>query len=234
MNTFVTSILIMLLSALTLHGIERRFTVVSPYGGKQLKELGYLNDDGDFQQLKWSRQRRSPVYSAPRSGDVILVKPVITEEGQTIYQPMLELPWVGESDLALFVVVVIDGAPMPRVLSVDDRLSTFPVDTLKVLNGLNKTIYTLAGERKFQLAPSQLSQAFPTEGYHVIDRVLEEDEEGEPNPGMPLAVGVEADGDYDLIYAAGISISPSSRVLCLVLPPKAIGSNRYQARVILR
>lgn len=234
MNKLFISILIILLSVLSLHGIDRRFTVVSPYGSKELQELGYLNDDGDFQQLKWSRQRRSPVYSAPGSGDVTLVKPMMTEEGQTIYQPILELLWPGESDLALFAVVVIDGVPMPKVLSIDDRLSTFPVDTLRVSNGLNKTIYALAGERKFKLAPSQLSQSFPTEDYHVIDRVLEEDEEGEPNPGMPLAVGVEADGDYDLIYAAGISISPGSRVLCLVLPPSKLGSARYQARVILR
>ena len=63
--------------------------------------------------------------------------------------------------------------------------------------------------------------------------MLEEEEEAEPNPGMPLAVGVEANGEYGLIYAAGISVNPKSRVLCLVLPPKKVGSVRYQARLIL-
>lgn len=237
MNKFLISSLLILLSALALYGSERRFTVVAPYGGKELRELGYLDDEGDFQQLKWSRQRRSPEYSAPDSGDLSLVKPMLNEKGETIYQPVLLLPWPGDSQLALFAVVMVDGESQPTVLSIDDELETFPVDSLKVINGLDKSIYTLAGTRKFRLNPLQLSQPISTLDYHRIDKVIEdeayEEDKSEANPGMPLAVGVEEAGDYELIYAAGLSISPGSRVLCLVLPPKKQGSARYQARVLL-
>jgi len=226
-------ILIFGLSALSLHGVERQFCVLAPYGSQGLKDLGYLNGDSEFQKLKWGQQRRSPLFVAPGNAALTLVKPVLNEEGKTLYQPVVNLPWPGDSDLALFVVVVIEGKDTPLVFGLDDRFDTFPKNTLKVLNGLNQTIYALAGERKFQLSPSGSSKAFSTEAYQVIDKVLEEDEEAVPNPGMPIAVGVEANGVYDLIYAAGISISPDSRVLCLVLPPKKEGSTRYQARIVL-
>jgi len=233
MRDHLLYLLIIGLSSLSLHGVERQFRVLAPYGSQALSELGYLDADAEFQKLKWSQQRRSSFYVAPGNGDLVLVKPVLTEEGKTIYQPALELAWPGDTNLALFVVVVLGGEAAPRDFGLDDRLETFPKKTLKVLNGLNQTIYALAGEQKFQLRAAGLSKVFPTEAYQVIDKVLEEDEEAEPNPGMPIAVGVEANGAYDLIYAAGISITPDSRVLCLVLPPKKEGSNRYQARVVL-
>lgn len=233
MSLFFKSIFIFILTGISLLGAERQFSVISPYGGQTLRALGYLNDAGEFQKLKWSQQRRSPLYEAPRTRDITLVKPEVNEDGQTIYRPVLELPWPGDTDLALFAVVLIDGIPEPKVFALDDRHETFPENTLRVLNGLNQTIYALAGELKFQLEPAGLSRGFDTTDYQFVDKVLEEEEEAEPNPGMPIAVGVEADGAYDLIYAAGISISPGSRVLCLVLPPKKLGSTRYQARVIL-
>jgi hypothetical protein len=225
--------LILWLSVLSLYSMDRQFTVLSPYGGKELKTLGYLDDSGEFQQLRWGQQRRSPVYTAPSSGDITLVKPVILEDGLMTYQPVLELPWPGDTHLALFAVVVIDGELAPTVLGIDDREESFPRNTLKVLNGLNRTIYMLAGESKFELRPAALSDAISTVDYQVIDRVFEEDEEVERNPGMPIAVGVEANGEYGLIYASGIGVSPNRRVLCLVLPPKKKGTMRYQARVVV-
>jgi hypothetical protein len=233
MRHYFKYISLICLSALSLYSMDRQFTVISPYGGKGLSALGYLDDEGVFQQIRWGRQRRSSLYSAPSRGNIALVKPVETEDGRTLYKLVMELPWPGDTNLALFAVVVVDGEDEPTIMGIDDRRETFPPNALKVLNGLNRTIYALAGERKFQLNPAELSKAFPTEKYQVIDRVLEEDEEPEPNPGMPLAVGIEANGEYGLIYASGISVGPGSRVLCLVLPPKKKGSMRYQARVVL-
>lgn len=224
-----------MLSLLSVQAADRRFTVVSPYGSKGLSELGFINNDGDFKKLKWSQQRRSQEYIAPRTGDITLVKPHLNADGRTIYQPVLELPWPGDTDLALFVVVLVDGVASPKVFGIDDRKESFPENTLLVLNGLNQTIYALAGETQFQLKPGRVSKPFMTDGYHFVDQVIvqEDEEKAEPNPGMPIAVGIEENGEYDLIYAAGVSVNPGSRVLCMVLPPKKLGSMRYQARMLL-
>ncbi|WP_309380850.1 hypothetical protein [Cerasicoccus frondis] len=217
---------LLLIATLSLHAQQRRFTVVAPYGGKELKELGFLDEDGEFQKLKWSRSRRSPEYTAPRTNDVRLVKPHVNEEGRTEYLPVLDLNWPGNTNQALFVVVQVDGETPARVMAIDDRDETFPLNTLKVLNGIDQTIYALAGDKKFQLNAGKLSKAFTTEKYFQVD-------EDAPNPGMPIAVGVNVDGQYDLLYAAGVSVTPHSRVLCLVLPPKQQGSTRYQARLLI-
>ena len=127
MSHFFKYILIIWLGTVSLYGADRQFTVLSPYGGKELRTLGYLDDEGEFQKLKWGQQRRSPAYPAPSRGDITLVKPVEAEDGQIIYQPVLELPWPDDTDLALFVVVVIDGQTMPTILvewPSDRRLSS--------------------------------------------------------------------------------------------------------------
>lgn len=202
------------------------FTIIAPYGGGDLTDSGFLDKKGNFQKVKWPRQRRSPEYAVPDTRNLTLVKPHVSEEdGKTIYLPVLELDWPADTEEALFVIIAPDNG-QPRAIGLDDHVDSFPYNTMKVLNGIDRPVYALAGESKFRLEPGNLSREFPVEDYFQID-------EDSPNPGMPVAIGVDSNGEYDLLYASSVSVFPQTRALCIILPPKKEGSDRYQTRLVL-
>lgn len=208
-----------------LYGNPEHFSVIAPYGAPLLDEVGFLNDDGSFQELKWSRQKRSKEYPAPRSGAVELVKPVIdSENGKITYQPVKKLDWPGEAQDALYVFICVDGKPI-QVLTINDDKEVFPTETLKIVNALQTPIDVKAGSSQLHLNAGKFSKPVQTEDY------FQEDEDS-PNPGMPIAVFMLSPEDPKIIYAASFSVYPKRRALGLVLPPMRAHSDRYQVRLI--
>ena len=205
----------------------RTFTVLAGSAGNWEK-LDYARSPSSLVPLVFGRQVRSPEQTAA-SGET-------WEVGRATVDPVTGLPtrkivartaWPQGVRTALFVLIP-KAAPDAEglefdVLASDDSPLAFPPETLRVINATPANLAGRIGAEQVSLPPG-VSRNFATKAFLAPDE--------DHDPGMPVGLAVHMPAGWVALYDAPLSVSPNTRVLVIVLPPKNAGSTRIQVRAV--
>ncbi|CAM2987264.1 hypothetical protein [Rariglobus hedericola] len=226
-------LILFVLSVATAAGVSatpsapRTFSVLAGAAGDWAK-LDYARSPSAIIPLVLGRQVRSPEQTAA-SGET-------WEVGRAIIDPITGIParkivarttWPQGVRTALFVLVPklapdAEGLEFD-VLASDDSPTAFPPETLRVINATPANLAGRIGAEQVSLPPG-VSRTFATTAFLAPDE--------DHDPGMPVGLAVHMPAGWVALYDAPLSVSPNTRVLVIVLPPKNAGSTRIQVRAV--
>lgn len=238
---FAAAVSIASLGATTVHASEstpanpsiadavntRMFSVI---GGANAdwSQLSYQAAPGNYTPLTINRQTRSALQTALARTDWELTRAVTDPLTKlTTQRVVARAVWPKSVRIALFVLIPktppdADGLEF-NVITCDDSPTAFPAETARVINATPATLTGRIGRDQVELPPG-VSKGFSTSEFISTDE--------EKDAGMPVGLAIHLSDGWKPLYDAPLSVSAATRVLIIVLPPKAGGSTRIQVRAI--
>lgn len=206
---------------------SRTFSVIAG-ANADWSQISYQSASGNYTPLTINRQTRSALQAALASGEWELTR-TITDPltKQTTHRVIARTAWPKTVRNALFILIpkaTPDAGGLEfNVIACDDSPIAFPAETARVVNATPATLTGRIGRDQVELPPG-VSKGFSTSEFISTDE--------EKDTGMPVGLAIHLSDGWKPLYDAPLSVSAGTRVLIIVLPPKAGGSTRIQVRAI--
>lgn len=203
------------------------FTVYAVGDAPELKNLFYADGQGVPVKLTFRVNGRSAPFKAlPGKPLVFASEKTDPATQRKTYVPAAEVSWpVAGATKALLVFGVgtaADGAPVVRVMALDDGVEAFPLRTVRVFNATGRPLLGKVGSFEGEL-PVGVS---PPRAYPV------KSEDPAQIGSFPMAFAIaEAGAEPRLLYSGHGEAWPLGRSLVFLLPPKEAGAG-IQVRVV--